>query len=209
MIALVGSEGSMGKRYQAILRHLKEDFIALDKASMPEEEIISRASECDRILICTPTDTHVRYLRALLPTRKPILCEKPVTKNLEELEELHAECARNGWQYQMVMQYLELEISREPNRWSFYNYFRHGNDGLVWDCMQIVALAQGDIALGETSPYWDCVINGRKLNIADMDGAYVRHIHRWLSPGAAVNCMDDILAVHRKVSNYKETHDAN
>jgi hypothetical protein len=206
MIALIGSEGSMGRRYQAIFNHLKVPYLALDRTRPDADQIIKKAIACDRALIATPTETHVEYLRALLPFGKPILCEKPVCKSLEEIEDLHAECVRHGWRYNMVMQYTEYEVSRAPERLSFYNYFRHGNDGLVWDCMQIIALARGEVALSEKSPYWECTINGQKLNFTFMDHAYVMHIQKWLA-GALTQSMDDILEIHRKVHAFKERYE--
>jgi hypothetical protein len=204
MIALIGSEGSMGKRYQAILTHLKQDYFPYDLTRMPQEELINHAkTTCARFIIATPTDTHTSYLKALLPTRTPILCEKPVTKDLDEIEELHEWCEENKYSYNMVMQYKELEITTEPDRVSGYNYFRHGNDGLTWDCMQIIGLAKGPVVLGEDMPIWMCSINGKYLNIRDMDQAYVAHIQKWLV-GALDQPMNEILAMHRKVHEFME-----
>ena len=205
MIALIGSEGSMGKRYQAVLAYLKIPFVALDKTKDKEKDIDKAAKDSDKILLATPTDTHVELLRKYLPLKKPILCEKPVTKDLEALIDLHAECARNGWSYQMVMQYKEIEELplKTPGRWSYYNYYRHGNDGLTWDCMQIVGLAQGPVWLKEESPIWECTINGKSLNISEMDKAYVSMIRKW-SAGSLEQSMDEILHIHKKVHAFKE-----
>lgn len=207
MIALIGSEGSMGKRYQAILNHFKQEYLPLDKSKPEADSIIKKASKCERIIIATPTETHVGYLKDLLPLKKPILCEKPITKNLDELIDLHAECQRKGWSYQMVMQYKELTISKEPQRWSYYNYFKHGSDGIVWDCIQIVGLAEGPVWLKEDSPFWECTINGRQLSIADMDMAYVSMVKRWLM-NSLDQTMDEIIHVHKKVVEFQEKNAA-
>lgn len=208
MIALIGSDGSMGTRYQAIFNHLNENYVPLDRSRHSEESILSQAAAADRILICTPTHTHLHYLRNLLPTRKPILCEKPVTKDLEALRDLHLFCSRGGFTYQMVMQYKELALADTVGRWSSYNYFRHGNDGLAWDCTQTIALANGPVELKETSPVWECVINGQALNIRDMDWAYVSMIKRWLKDELTMT-MDEILKIHEKVANYIEMMNEN
>ena len=205
MIALIGSEGSMGKRYQAILRHLQFPFLVYDTCFMSLDNILAQAKRCDRIIIATPTDTHVRYLRELLPSGKPILCEKPITKNLDEIEALHEWCNENGYTYNMVMQYKEYGLNLSSGRLSEYNYFRHGNDGLVWDCMQIIALARGPIILGEDSPEWRCVLNGRKLSIEFMDKAYVYMIAKWMR-GGLDQPMAEILEIHRKVAHYAATN---
>lgn len=207
MIAIIGSEGAMGKRYQALLSHMKKEFLPLDKSKPEPDRIIERAKTCDRIIICSPTESHVGYLKELLPLKKPILCETPITKNLDELFDLHAECRRRGWQYQMVMQYKELEISREPYRLSHYHDFRCGPDGLAWDCLQIIGLARGEISLKKTSPVWECSINGRALNIRDMDQAYVTMVHKWLM-NELDQTMDEVLDMHTKVTEYLERMEA-
>jgi hypothetical protein len=204
MIALIGSEGSMGLRYQAILKHLKQPHFCFDKIKQPDEKkMLQDISQCDRVIIATPTHTHADYLRALLPMRKPILCEKPITKDLDEITELHSWCAENNYSYNMVMQYKELDITTEPERVSGYNYFRHGSDGLAWDCIQIIGLAKGPVVLGEDMPIWMCSVNGRYLNIKDMDQAYVHHVQKWLN-GTLNQSMDEILNMHTKVHEYLE-----
>ncbi len=209
MIALIGSGGSMGKRYQAILNHLKEPFLALDAADLTQDEIIKKASKCDRILLASPTPTHLEYLKALLPSKAKILCEKPVCTDLDQLIALHAECDKKHHSYNMVMQYKRLDVPlKTPNRWSYYNYFRHGNDGLAWDCLQTIALAQGPVWLKEDSPVWECTINGRRLSIAEMDQAYIAEIRLWLMD-ALDQSMDEILQAHKKVVIWKAENENN
>lgn len=204
MIALIGSEGSMGTRYKAILNYLQEPFTSLDtKLEMPKDKIIERAKACEKIIIATPTHTHLEYLRELLPTKKSILCEKPITKSLDQLNELHTFCARSGLKYSMVMQYKELSgLTSEPGRASSYNYFRSGDDGLAWDCIQIIALARGPISLRNDSPTWECVINGKTQNIRDMDYAYIAMTKKWLE-GSLDQSLDEILKAHQKVLEFE------
>jgi hypothetical protein len=203
MIALIGSEGSMGKRYQAILKYLDQDYLPLDRAHYTQDEIMEKASSCAQIIIASPTPTHFEYMRTLLPLGADILCEKPVTKNLMELEELHSLCSRMNLKYKMVMQYRELIDPLASSNWTEYNYFRHGNDGIAWDCMQAIALAKGVAVAKEDSPVWYCMINGQELSIADMDQAYVDHVTKWLE-GRLDQSMDEILNAHYKVANYIE-----
>lgn len=204
MIAIIGSEGSMGKRYQAILNYLGEPFIAIDKTKPSDKSVADEIKKCDRIIIATPTNTHVALLKELLPTRLPILCEKPITKDIDELIDLHAFCARSGLKYEMVYQYKELNAPAEKNRWSYYDYFRHGSDGLAWDCIQIIGLAQGPVWLKEESPVWECTINGTKQSLSDMDKAYITMMRKWLNRSLD-QTMDEILHVHQKVVAYIES----
>lgn len=208
MIALVGSEGSMGKRYQAIFNYLNVPYVALDRLKQTADEIDKEVEEADRILIATPTPTHTELLRKYLPLKKPILCEKPVSKNIDELIELHAWCARSGYSYQMVMQYKELldeEALNANDLPSYYNYFRTGKDGLIWDCMQIIALARSAVAVIDASPIWTCMINGKLLRFSDMDAAYLLVITQWLA-NSLTQTMDDILHIHQKVVDYYESN---
>jgi hypothetical protein len=203
MIALIGSEGSMGKRYQAILKYLGQDYLPLDRQFMSQDEIIERASSCKQIIIASPTATHFDYLKNLITTKADILCEKPVSKNLAELEELHSFCNRLNLKYYMVMQYKELVNPFEKGTWTEYNYFRHGNDGLYWDCLQPIALANGAIRISDDSPVWSCTINDQKLSLADMDQAYVDMLTRWLE-GRYEQSLDEIYGAHVKVANFIE-----
>ncbi len=209
-VALLGSEGSMGQRYSAVLAHLKEPFVPLDITKNKESEIEKAVKDASRILIATPTKTHVEMLRKYMVLKVPILCEKPVTKDLAEIIELHAWAHKNAYSYNMVMQYKRLDLPfKTPSRWSHYNYFRPGKpeDGLAWNCMQTIALAQGPVWISDKSPAWECTINGRSLSIADMDAAYVEEIRLWLM-GALDQSMDEILQMHKKVHDWKEQNEA-
>lgn len=179
MIVILGGNGSMGTRYQAILDYLKKPYQWIDV-----DTPASLANELKRVasgfIIATPTNTHADQVLGLLKYKKPILCEKPITKDLTQLKSLFDEIKASKAQFRMVYQY---SLMVDPNRVgrSVYNYFKHGSDGLTWDCLQIVSLARGYLALCGKSPIWTCVINGKPLSIADMDAAYVAYIQKWLS----------------------------
>jgi hypothetical protein len=79
----------------------------------------------------------------------------------------------------MIHQYRHFETN--GNGHSVYDYFKHGNDGLVWDCFQVIALAKETIHLSEESPIWHCVINGTQLDLRHMDYAYLVEIREWLA----------------------------
>lgn len=176
-ILIVGSEGSMGRRYQAILRYLGKTIECVDK-DHNRHYIKGRATAADGIVIATPTDTHADYLRLLAECGKPILCEKPVVKDLKELEEIQSLLSRHNTPFRMMFQYKMLASRTSIGR-SHYDYFRHGSDGLLWDCMQILALARGEVRLGESSPVWRCMINGKALRQDHMDAAYIAYVQEW------------------------------
>lgn len=197
MITLIGANGSMGQRYQAILKFLKIEAKYFDKEHSLND-IIKSSHETKATIIATPTNTHAEYLRQLLPHAPKLLCEKPVIKDIEELDDIVAYALRGGFQFHMMAQYMELlrEVGEGP---SSYDYFRHGPDGLIWDCLQIVGLSKGEVDLREESPVWKCTINGQRLSLADMDYAYVSFVGKWLN-GTLDQPMTKIIDMHKKTS---------
>lgn len=196
---IIGAKGSMGLRYQAILRYLERDFKCVD-IETPKDEIREIASRSSGVILATPTDTHVDFIQDLIPFRKPILCEKPVTKDVTQLRELMAKIRESGTPFSMMYQY-EVLAPHVHKGVSRYNYFRHGNDGLVWDCLQIIGLARGDIILKEESPIWSCMINGRALNISHMDAAYIAFVQRWFRQPS--ESLQKITHIHEKTAEFK------
>jgi hypothetical protein len=201
---IIGANGSMGKRYQAIYEWLDYPYWAVDK-ELSREQILVRAKAADSIIVCTPTITHGELLRDFMPLQKPILCEKPISKDMDELNEILTYAKRKALPFNMVMQYEELlnDKGRDGDAKSEYNYFRHGNDGLVFDCLQIIALANGEIHLDDESPIWTCVINGQKINLSDMDQAYVSMIKKWRG-GNMYQDLSWLMEIHENANTLNE-----
>lgn len=199
MIAIIGSNGSMGKRYQAIMNFLGKPHLCFDKEDSIDT-IRKVAAEAEGFIIATPTPTHAEFLRQLLPTRRKILCEKPVTKDLGELIDLDGFCSRHGFDFQMTMQYQEL-MKLDSLGPSYYDYFRTGNDGLVWDCLQIIGLSDEIPVLENKSPIWSCMINGHRLNLGDMDLAYVECVRKWMG-GRLLQTRKTVIDMHRKTDEF-------
>jgi len=199
---ILGVNGSMGQRYKAILNHLNIPFVGFDTDS--DKTLQQAAQGCKRVIIATPTHTHKEVIFELLKSfRGPILCEKPVCKDLNELQKLLMECEIADCDLRMMMQYKKLYREDGIIGPSSYNYFRHGSDGIVWDCMQIIALAKSRVTIEETSPYWRCVINGQQLKLGLMDAAYVEYLEDWYkSPSLCVG-PDEIYEVHSKVWRFE------
>lgn len=200
-VLIVGSEGSMGKRYQAILKHLGKEFHCRDigRNTIPDKRI---SYDIDEIIIATPTDTHIEVIRHYLEYKKPILCEKPISKNMEQLKQIVKEIKEENISFQMMFQYKGL-VPRLAIGKTYYDYFRHGNDGLAWDCLQIIGLAKDQITLREESPLWDCQINGHRLHLEFMDNAYVVAVESWLK--GQPQDLGEILAVHEKTEAFHQS----
>jgi hypothetical protein len=197
-VCIIGGNGNMASRYKAIFEIMNIDVVVWDIGIKPD------VSGVDGFLVTTPTPIHYEVLQEIIPFRKPILCEKPVVKTMLELAEIRKRCEACGTPFQVVMQYCWLVDPLHVGE-SRYDYFRHGNDGLVWDCFQIIALAKGEVTLSEKSPIWDCVINGHRLNLSAMDFAYIEMIRAWTErPNSQP--WDFIIECHQKVLNYAEKH---
>lgn len=191
----------MGRRYQAILESLGEHFDCFDKED-PISSIVASAAHADAAIVATPTDTHGEILRAIIPVSGKILCEKPISKDPGEVSALYDLAATHDCKLTMMMQYSLLH-QRADNEISYYDYFRTGPDGMPWDAFQIIALAEGPVFLGATSPIWHCVINGKKLCPSQMDRAYVNFVTSWLRHPASIDQRPkEIIRMHEKVASY-------
>ncbi len=184
----------MGLRYQSILKFLGEPFDCLDIKNVDPKKMIR---DHDRFIIATPTETHLGWVKAIDGVGMPILCEKPLSKSLKEVDEI-LNCKSP---LTMTMQYTECikSVGSGPTK---YNYYNHGKDGLKWDCFQAIALAEGDITLREDSPVWSCMINGEILRRGDMDLAYVTYLNSWLK-GKNTISRSQLIKWHQKVEKYE------
>lgn len=187
----------------AILKNMNVKCFGVDK-EFTKRDIIRASANFDRFILCTPTNTHAVLLRDLIPLRKPILCEKPVTKDLEELQEILDLAQKHQTPFTVVMQYQEL-LNNNTYGQSYYDYFRTGNDGLIWDCFQIIALSKLTPSINNLSPIWKCSINGQTLSIADMDSAYVGFVSKWLRDSINQD-PNYIYDIHERVSIEHERH---
>ena len=201
-ILIVGGKGNMGSRYARNLWHLDKEVLIADVDTKPKE-IEKMADRASGIIIATPTDTHSAFILSLSRHKKPILCEKPLCKDVKELKHTLFEARSNGCKVSMVFQY---GILAKPGATglSSYDYFKHGGDGLAWDCIQIIGLARRGVTLAENSDVWRCMINGHSLNIADMDLAYRKFVEGWLlKPDQD---MGALVALHEKTHEIDLEH---
>lgn len=172
MIFLVGCKGNLGRRYAAIMDYYRIDWVGIDKGDMIPKQ------RPESIIIATPTELHYDHIMSFRDYKVPILCEKPITKMPEKLEVL----LKADIDLYMVDQYSYLTGKRALLADStYYSYFKSGMDGLEWDCLNIIGKANKKPILSNSSPIWKCTINGRDLNIADMDRAYMLMIADWAS----------------------------
>lgn len=203
-VFIIGNKGNMGRRYAAILRHLGHEAVGCDAGEIPNLEL------CDAVIVATPTDTHLTLLDFLKECKRPVLCEKPFINEPEAmpyLEHFLKDAERCAMRVSMVSQYdymLSPSLrSSLPNLTGLtsYDYFRTGNDGLAWDCINIIWWASGQIQLNNQSPLWKCRINGLRLDQANVDYSYVEMIQEWLR-NPYIPQYERILKSHQKVVNF-------
>lgn len=186
MVLIVGSEGNMGKRYKAILSLIKEPHLIYDSSVDKEETLLKWLPLSNKVILATPTNTHMvmlDYMAKWARQDTQFLCEKPISKDIDDLERLAVLEKENGLKFFCVNQYAYIVPDPKTSDSSFYNYFKHGSDGIAWDCFQVIGLAEGDVQLSEDSPVWACSINGCQYRIENMDWAYVNMIIDFLKEG--------------------------
>jgi len=193
----------MGRRYQAILTKLGVPYLCKDRETK-ETDLISLLEDdkdIDHVILTTPTDTHYNLLKLLKnwPDLR-ILCEKPISKNLNELIEI------GEWKLDITMMYQYKYVETEENpdaRGCHYVYYNHGSDGLVWDNIQLVGLAEDYLYLRENSPVWDMNINGKKVKRESVDNAYVKFVDAWLCE-EEVQEIDALVDLHIKAARLQQ-----
>ena len=161
----------MGRRYQAIFRALGTSVQCVDIEARLED-VKHAVQDSQGAVIASPTPTHAGYCVALAPLGIPILCEKPLSTSLHTVSEILAINAP----LQMMAQYRYLDTQEGH---TFYDHYHSGNDGLRWDCMQLIGLARGAIWLRQESPIWECQLNGRTLTRELVDEAYIQAVIDW------------------------------
>jgi hypothetical protein len=165
----------------AILRHLGEVSVG-NELGNPLPPL------ADRYIIATPTNTHLEVLVKIIDKYgmngdKSILIEKPVTKNPDLLDVITG--TKN--KIYMVNQYAySANQGRIPKGiGTSYDYYNSGTDGLAWDCIQLLHLAEGPVELNSCSPVWRCKVNGRWIPRDSVDHLYIKMIKDFISDNRA------------------------
>jgi len=207
-VFIVGINGNMGQRYKHILKWLGHEVDGIDKESISTLDILK---DKERVIIATPTATHIGYIDHIAHSNPEarILCEKPFIndeKHFGFLCESVNRWKKSNINISMVSQYDYL-VDPESEGVTYYNYFKTGNDGLNFDCINIIWHAKGNIVLSNSSPIWDCIINGKRINLSDMDEAYIKMVQMWIhmpyGPIFPHAEYDRIIESHKKAINIK------
>jgi len=182
-IAVIGGAGNMGRRYCSILRFLGVEYYVIEKGDK-----LKIVKDTDGIIIATPTETHFQMLALFNECNLPILCEKPITKNKEELDfilKMESPIRMiNQYEY-FLLENKDVKIIRAKGYDAlntYYNYYNSGKDGMIWDCINIIGLSglKTNINLKNDSPIWECWINSKKINREKIDESYIWNLEDWL-----------------------------
>lgn len=185
-VLVVGCNGSMGKRYCAILDYLGVDYEGVDKGEEPTRHF-------NKVIIATPTSTH--FTEILKYKNYPILCEKPVSTNLNQIrlvEKYGVQMVCN-WAYIFTGKILVPE-----NNDISYNYYNTGRDGPRWDCIQLYYLSKAPPSIMMTSPVFHVIINGIPVQMEQIQRSYVLMVQDWLD-GKPLWDMGDAFRATKKV----------
>lgn len=201
-VLLVGSEGSIGQRYKAILNYLKVPFFTYD-VKTDRRNVLYK--EYSHLIVATPTYTHLDIAQAI-PKDVFALIEKPIVTKEKDL--LTLEKALHPRIFQ-VNQYAYIPGINGDGE-TYYNFFRTGSDGILFDCITLIYLAKSIINLGNTSPFWQCKINGRDILYQSLEQSYVNMIKDFLGKREFLWNEENIIKAHKAVfdlaSNYKKTN---
>lgn len=171
MILLVGGEGSIGRRYQTILRNLDIPHRVKEFYDNLNLDGITKA------IIATPTKLHYDHCKWFENTGIPLLVEKPVSKNKEEVLDL----INRGLEFYVVNNWsFVLPIGMTPGKSEIrYNFYNTGRDGLWWDAIQLVYIAEKlncPIRVETKSPTWDVFMGNFKIPYSFIEQSYVEMI---------------------------------
>ena len=200
---IVGHRGNIATRYKAVFNYLKLPWVGVDIGdSWPN------SGTYEQVLICTPTDRHIRDCYHSLREGKRFLCEKPVSRYPEAIEELAQDCEKAEVRGSMVNNWwwaCKIRFGNKPPITTIkYNYFHTGKDGVAWDCIQPIYLAER-VEIKTDSPVFQCLVNGHEMTRFFFDASYVDMIKAW-SEGNPLWTLADAQKATLKALKYEGCH---
>lgn len=179
-VLVIGSRGNIGSRYSAIVRYFGHELLEYDPSkinySMPDVD----AYDC--CIIATPVSEHSRYLKQIMPY-KPVLCEKPLSFNVDEVKGLARAANQMGAAAYMVNNWAFVGQHREPMSAGsiVINTYNTGADG-EWDLIQPLYLVEDieNIECLRAYPWLSVMIDGTGYGRDDFDRSYVDMVQAFL-----------------------------
>lgn len=212
-IAVIGSEGSMGRRYSRLLPLMGVEPVKIDVALNDSPDL--SAADVVGAIIATPTACHLEMVEKCCDLGIHFLCEKPVvtsSQGTEEAERMEREANVVGY---VVSNWAYTRDKSGDTVWEkkshsvTYNNVRHGQDGLFWDCCQLIYLARDHSpTLLETAPFLDAEIDGQRIDVDDIELSYALMLRDWTRIFYGIHhrtklwTMKDAVAMARAVDNF-------
>lgn len=178
-ILLLGGCGSVGSRYAAILRYMKQDFIIKDPMRRDAETFPS-PNDYDAAIVATPTKSHYAICKKLIAFEKPFLCEKPLSKDIDECKDLIVQAKRKKVEGYVVCNYqYALGKYFSPGDHIAYDYYKTGKDGLYWDACQLLYLDPG-ASINNQSPIWHLQVNYKWVPYKMLERSYSLMVQKFV-----------------------------
>lgn len=211
----------MGKRYTAIVKWLGHDVVGFDQGD-PWKNAIDQKP--DRTIIASPTIKHYDHCMSCISADIPFLCEKPISKDIDEVVAIRDRCIETGVDGRMVCNWAFLsKVPLQPGTCNIsYSHYNTGNDGLFWDMIQPIYLARFkdgkyQISISTESPTFNCHIFNSQFSIISQNPnsiefhatldmfakSYECMIDSWLSDPTSLWDLDSAVDATQKVLEYK------
>lgn len=194
MILIIGGNGSIGTRYQAIFKKYNIEYKVFDDPSQENDHEIGGIG-FDKAIICTPTRTHFTYCKMLMDLQKPFLCEKPMSMDMNECD--------------ILINNMNSKYGSMVNNWSLalltgrmgrikkisYQYYHTGSDGLVWDVCQLVDIASqlgAKLEVSRSFPVFNCtvqMIDGtiEQISLEEIQRSYIQMLINFVDGTPSIN----------------------
>ena len=207
-LLICGNLGAMGRRYSTVASYLGIDHVGFDTK---KDEGDAPLEGVTHAIVATPIDHHVDTCGSLLSLGISVLCEKPISKSMDDLAYLTNQCAKSAGTLHMVNNWRFVlgrkRILDAGHNSIHLNYYNTGADG-DWDLIQPIYLSRGYPTISRTSPAYDCSVNGTLINQMNFDMSYVAMIDAWIHNPELMWTMGDAIAATEKTIKYMERNRA-
>jgi hypothetical protein len=179
-VLIVGNSGSIGRRYHAILEWLGVSVVGFDELSL--KGVLNE--KVDGIVIASPTYTHGKYLQEFKDRGIPILCEKPMSGKVEELESLFFDASREN--ISMVDNWVHMIGNHNTDNCLVFSNFTAGKERTAYNLAQPIYLCRDGVLkveLDQPMCRIDDLWSGKSYTSHDVDFSYIRMLTMWLRDG--------------------------
>lgn len=195
-VLIIGSKGNIGRRYVSIMQTYNIDGYEYDIINI-KESVHDLIDKSTHVLIATPPESHVHYINLALSKGKYVLCEKPISYNLDDIKYLHNH--PNKDKLNMVCNWIFLpqyDIILQPNSYTIeYNWFYYGKN--AWDLIQPLYLSH--TFTYHSYPLFSVKVDNEMFTQQDFNYSYLKMIKAWLGKRELLWGIDDIEKSHIKM----------